>query len=348
VLSDTRSALAKHGISVALCTFNGERYLGEQLQSIAAQTILPSELVVCDDASSDNTLGILEAFASVSPFPVRIFRNEQRLGSTRNFEKAIRLCEAEIIALSDQDDVWYPHKLEELGTLLTSGADLVFSDADVVDARLTHQGYRLWETVLFGRREQLRVEKGKAFDVLLRRNVVTGATMAFRSGLREFVLPIPEIWVHDGWIALHAAAVGNIMHVEEPLVAYRQHGSNQIGANRHRYSYEMDNIFEARTDLLCSILDQYEEALRYQKSLPATSAAVQNISKLEKKVRHSLVRLAARRGNHSVRLRDLIQELVSGRYHSYGRGLLSFFKDMQIFGRQWIRRLLNTKFISKS
>ncbi len=99
-------------ISVALCTYNGERFLPQQLASMAKQTRLPDELVVCDDRSTDRTMALVREFAASSPYPVRIFENEHNLGFAANFERAIRLCEGDLIALSDQDDIWYPIRLE--------------------------------------------------------------------------------------------------------------------------------------------------------------------------------------------------------------------------------------------
>jgi glycosyltransferase involved in cell wall biosynthesis len=97
-----------------MCTYNGSRHLKSQLDSISAQTRLPSELVICDDASSDDTVPIIEQFAASVPFRVRLDVNAQNLGSTKNFEKAIQKCKGDLIALSDQDDVWLPRKLEVL------------------------------------------------------------------------------------------------------------------------------------------------------------------------------------------------------------------------------------------
>src|SRR5260370_27009832 len=104
-------SMTEPSISVAMCTFNGARFLPEQLQSIALQTLQPSELVICDDGSTDGTVGILQSFALSARFPVRIFCNQETLGPARNFEKAIGLCDGEIISLCDQDDVWRPEKL---------------------------------------------------------------------------------------------------------------------------------------------------------------------------------------------------------------------------------------------
>src|SRR6266550_1879624 len=130
-----------------MCTYNGSLYLREQLDSIMRQTRLPDELVICDDCSVDETRQIIEDFASVAPFPVHLHVNEQNLGSTKNFEKAISLCEGDAIALADQDDVWNPFKLDRIETVLNSSpkVGLVFSDAEVVDEKLKPLGYNLWQ-----------------------------------------------------------------------------------------------------------------------------------------------------------------------------------------------------------
>src|SRR6478672_9070821 len=137
-------------VSVALCTFNGAAHLPDQLGSIAAQRRLPDELVVRDDASSDGTCGVIRAFAARVPFPVRFEVNAHRLGSTRNFDRAIAACSGEIIALCDQDDIWRDDKLRLLERRFQDDSiGLVFSDADIVDAALIPAGERLWPSVGF-------------------------------------------------------------------------------------------------------------------------------------------------------------------------------------------------------
>src|SRR4029077_8380451 len=104
----------KPRLSIAMCTYNGARFLPEQLESIAAQTRLPDELVVCDDGSADESAEIVRNFGKNAPFPVRLELNEKNLGATKNFEKAIGLCQGDLISLADQDDVWKPQKLSKL------------------------------------------------------------------------------------------------------------------------------------------------------------------------------------------------------------------------------------------
>ena len=110
-------------ISIALCTYNGERFLRKQLDSYIQQTRLPDELVICDDGSKDRTLEILEEFAAKAPFSVRIYQNVQNLGWSKNFEKAINLCTGDLIALSDQDDEWLSHKLAKIEGFFVRGAN---------------------------------------------------------------------------------------------------------------------------------------------------------------------------------------------------------------------------------
>lgn len=98
-------------LSIAMCNYNGAQYLQQQLNSISAQTRLPDELFICDNCSSDTTVEIIYGLSRKAPFPVRLYLNEVNLGTTRNFAKTIGLCEGDVIALSDQDDVWHQDKL---------------------------------------------------------------------------------------------------------------------------------------------------------------------------------------------------------------------------------------------
>jgi glycosyltransferase involved in cell wall biosynthesis len=224
----SRSSLNR--ISVALCTFNGEPFLLEQLASIEKQTRLPDELVVCDDCSTDGTLEILQRFAERVKFPVEVFQNAQTLGSTKNFEKAIRLCTGDLIALSDQDDIWYPDRLErsEQEFAAHPEAGLVFSDADVIDEQNRPLGETLWQRLGFAGKRKQDLLSGQ-FIVLAKHRFVTGATAMFRANLRDRCLPIASGWIHDGWIAVVIAAFSKLRPIDERLIRYRIHGTQQVG-----------------------------------------------------------------------------------------------------------------------
>jgi hypothetical protein len=219
-------------ISIAMCTYNGGRYLQRQLDSFAAQTHPPFELIVCDDGSTDGSLLLVESFAGKVAFPVRIFKNERNLGSTKNFEKAIRLCEGELIALSDQDDEWYPDKLERMHRLFEELPEALasFGDAEIIDDDSVAVGRRLWKTVYFTPARQYPYVDGDIVLTLLRLDyIATGATMVFRSELRERFLPIPESWVHDAWISWVSALLGGLAPLPSPTIGYRVHTEQQIG-----------------------------------------------------------------------------------------------------------------------
>ena len=312
-------------LSIALATYNGERYLAEQLDSIIRQTRLPDELVISDDASVDATRAIVLDFARHASFPVRLLINSERLGSTRNFEVAISACDGDIIFLCDQDDVWYPNKIAliEKRFMDDPGVGVVFTDADVVDQNLHPLGLRLWEAVRFRPWEQIRFEAGDAFSVLLRRYVVTGATMAFRSRYRDLLLPIPDIWVHDAWIAMLMGATSNLAALSTPLIAYRQHGANQIGIPRPGQN-------RGRT---CAAVHG-PQVLRYEKALEHLlelgnrfPESGHNIQRLEGTL-NFLRAIAALPDARWRRLPGTLRELVALRYHRYAKGFRSFYQDL--------------------
>jgi glycosyltransferase involved in cell wall biosynthesis len=217
-------------ISVALCTYNGEPFLRQQLASIQQQTRLPDELVVCDDRSTDQTVAIVREFAATVSFPIAIVQNPETLGSTKNFEQAIRLCAGDLIALSDQDDIWYPDRLQRCQQEFAAHpqAGLVFSDADLIDEQDRPLAGTLWQRLGFAgkRREDLLAGQ---FVILAKHRFVTGATAMFRADLRDRFLPIGAGWIHDEWITLIAAAFSDLRPIEQPLIRYRLHGSQQVG-----------------------------------------------------------------------------------------------------------------------
>ncbi len=313
-------------ISIALCTYNGARYLLEQLESIEAQTVAPDELVVCDDLSSDHTGDIVRAVQARAPFPIRLHINDQRLGSTKNFDKAIGLCTGDIIALCDQDDIWHRHKLERLKEQFVESAHIgaVFTDAEVVDEALRSTGQTLWNSVRLTQVAQDRIRQGRAFEELIKYNIVTGATLAFRAEYKPLVLPISDLWVHDAWIALLIAAVGRVGVLEEPLVLYRQHEANQIGSirsRRRRSAGSPAEIFSGRVGRF----KQLHERLLSRAAQFRLRRDV--LPELKAKIKHLKAR-GAMPDSRLGRLPLAVRELLTLRYHRYGRGTRSFTSDL--------------------
>jgi glycosyltransferase involved in cell wall biosynthesis len=220
-------------ISIAMCTYNAERYLQQQLDSLASQTYLPFELVVCDDHSRDSTAQIIEHFSRNSPIPVRFFQNPKNLGSTANFSQAIALCEGEFIALCDQDDIWREDKLDKQITPFSRDAELggVFCDGDLIDADSNPMNLSLWNSLGFTPLMRKQVLTSSPLPALARQNFVTGATLIFRANLRSHFPRIPEEWVHDAWIAWKICTYSRLHLLSDRLVSYRIHSNNQVGVN---------------------------------------------------------------------------------------------------------------------
>ena len=217
--------------SVALCTYNGSGYLPEQLDSLVRQQRLPDEVVISDDGSTDGTCALLEDFRQRAPFPVHIRYNSKNLGYSRNFAQAVQQCDGDLIALCDQDDFWYPHKLYRLEQVFAQNpsAGGVFSNGTLRNTASQPVSGDLWSSFGFGSRDQQRVNAGDAVPVLLRRNVVTGMAFAFRRSWGGVLSVMPDHWPHDFWLALCIAAESRLLACPEMLVSYRVHGHQQIG-----------------------------------------------------------------------------------------------------------------------
>lgn len=216
-------------ISVAMTTFNGERFLAEQLRSIVAQTRLPDELVVADDLSSDQTWDILTEFAEIAPFPVRLHRNDVRLGWRRNFMSALALCASDLVALCDQDDVWAPDKLAVAEQALREPDVLLFfHDAWLID----ETGRRTGPANIFSMPE--RNPPLSAFSFF--------SPYGFSMVCRRSLIELSDLWEgsmdsndrrdrapHDQWLFFLATVLGTVRFSTSRLTDYRQHGANAIG-----------------------------------------------------------------------------------------------------------------------
>lgn len=283
-------------ISVAMATYNGQRFLAEQLDSLAAQTVLPAELVVSDDGSTDDTLAMLAAFARRAPFPVRVLPPHERLNFADNFLHAVAGCRSELVALCDQDDVWLPHKLA-LGR-----ERLVADDSLLAMHRLTlvDDGLRP-----YGVHDQ-GIGGDAVFEPLALDPYVTGwgNTMLFRRELAKLI-PAgerprqPEAnrpLSHDTWLYVLAAALGRVSHIAEPLILYRQHGANIYGTagdgGRWRRlstlwrvpitTHRERAIFDARmAPLLAELADRASDRWR----TPARAAATRFAERAERRAR---------------------------------------------------------------
>lgn len=203
-------------ISIAMATYNGAAYLDEQLQSFVDQTTLPDELVVSDDSSSDESCQVVEAFASRSPFPVVLIRNDENAGYSANFNRALSSCQGDIVFLSDQDDVWLPEKIERILSEFNARPDtqLIIHDLDYCKEDLTPIG----QTKIERMRENFDLEK----------SYVVGMATAIRGDFLRLCLPIPDKpgITHDSWLHACAQAIGGKTIINSVLAMHRRHPSN--------------------------------------------------------------------------------------------------------------------------
>ncbi len=219
---------SNYNYSVALCTYNGERYIAEQLSSILTQTILPKEIIISDDGSKDQTLEIADNLLSHRAVEYKIVKNTGTHGVTGNFCNAISRCSENIIFTSDQDDVWVKNKAEIILKIFENNnkALLVFTNGELVDQNLKSLNCDMWKSV--GITEEM-LKKNGWFEYMLNRCFVTGATMAFKRDLFSENEVIPACWLHDGWLAWKAVARGGLVPCQDKLLLYRQHGDNVVG-----------------------------------------------------------------------------------------------------------------------
>ncbi len=318
---------AQGQISVAMCTYNGEPYLQEQLDSISAQTRLPCELVVCDDRSKDGTVEILNAFAKTAPFPVRVSVNDEQLGSTRNFDKAMRLCRGEYISLTDQDDRWMPEKLARLGGLLDANPEVggVFSDASLMNASQPVPG-SLWKSFRFQGKAQATFLTHPD-RIMLRHNVVTGATMMFRRSILAHFEAIPASWVHDAWLTWMCILWSKMLFTPEPLTVYRLHAAQQLGVGQTAFFARLRSIRSGERERYRRDARQFRALLDYLHS-PSVSRRPEWQKDLVKKIDFLYARADAPP--------SLVGRLIFLRQHAHsyfdiaGGGLRSMCKDLVI------------------
>ncbi len=318
-------------ISVAMCTHNGARFLPEQLESIAAQTRLPDELVICDDRSTDESVEIIETFLHHVPFAVRLEINDGNRGPTKNFEKAIGLCQGEIVALADQDDIWLPAKLELIGETLHQRPKVaaVFSDAELIDEHSNPLNGTLWDSFAFTSREQRRFKSGHALDVLLKHYTVTGATMAFRQEYRDLVLPAPCNHFHDSWISFLLASVAEIALIEGPTIRYRRHPDQQCGLREKKtFSEQVVSRMRAHPSGDLPDINRLEEVCERLIERSAVFPCHKNaIPLIREKIRHRQTRATPPKSRIS-RFLFVLRELITLRYWRYSSGLKSAAKDL--------------------
>jgi glycosyltransferase involved in cell wall biosynthesis len=237
----------KPKVSIALCTYNGEKFLQKQIDSYLSQTVLPDEIIICDDGSGDNTIAIIQKNVDQNPaIHWQLLQNKKTIGTGRNFEKAIRYCSGEFIFLSDQDDIWEREKIGETIIYFDNNpdCDASFSDASLIDEADRKIPETLLDNSFFKTAYRKNYESADLFywSILLG-NIITGATMAIRRLALPNILPFQldlgrrKLW-HDGWISLSLMTDGRVGYIDQTLMQYRVHAAQQVGVVRRNDPFE--------------------------------------------------------------------------------------------------------------
>ena len=237
-------------ISVALCTYNGGQFLGQQIHSILNQSIPVNEIIICDDKSIDDTIVILEKFNQLYSI-VSYHQNEVRLGVLKNFEKVIQLCTGDIIFLCDQDDIWEANKVEKTINYFNSNLNklAVFSDAELVDDAGISSGKTLWSSIYFS------PESDGSFNIFKYlceyRNVITGACLAFKKEALKHFIPFaaPANILHDEWIGLQLSQHNQLGFINEPLIKYRIHPNQQTNKMWQKSEVDKAKFLSLQSDI---------------------------------------------------------------------------------------------------
>jgi glycosyltransferase involved in cell wall biosynthesis len=315
-------------VSVAMCTYNGVRFLPTQLDSISRQTRLPRELVIQDDGSNDGTPELIELFARNAPFPVRFEVNSQRKGPARNFEACLARCAGDIVVLTDQDDIWLPDRVERTVTAYHDAeVTFTYADAPLIDDRGTLLGRTIFATVPVRSQDRsLLAIGGDLMPLILRYGVLYGATMSIRRDIIDAAAPFPSGWSHDEWLSLVGAAIGRAACMA-PVMQYRQHSAQVVGAGVGG----VQAILTGARHHSSSFYDA--ERLRYDAAMRAAGhdriLATSLRPHLEEKYRFLQARHQIHQGG-VVGLAQAVRQVFQGNYARFASGFRSFAKDVSV------------------
>ena len=295
-------------ISIAFIVYNGANYMRTQLDSILAQTHVVDEIIVCDDASSDNTKEIIEEYKNKYPDLFYIHYNNKNLGPTKNIEKAIQACTGDIILLADQDDYWETKKVETIVKWFEANPNMngVFTNGSLMNSNEEIDNkYGLWDAMSFPYKAIKNGEELKLY-INTAENSVTGATLAIRNNLPFLKQPFPTIknLVHDRWLAMNLAENNSLGVLDEKLIRYRIHSKQAIGGmteNIEKYIELNSNLLEGMPNINISIASFKD--LSYILNKIETNLQIQNeISKIENKKFDNANYIAILKNKHTIYL----------------------------------------------
>lgn len=315
-------------ISIALCTYNGEKYIAQQLKSIASQTRLPDEVIIGDDCSSDSTVEICRQWAKSVSFPVQIIQNEHNLGYEKNFTNVMLQAKGDIVFPCDQDDVWLPKKLETMERCFIANPEvgvvycrrsLIDQNGDAISEHLTelYNNYHPLDSSYF------------YADFSQNHPDCAGCMSALRRELIQRLFPFPEPWAHDTWIFTIGPMYTQLKTLPDVLMLFRRHGNNASALGKEpdwangRNVYYLTSVgqYRAHTPLR-------EDLLRRLAQFPASEYRDGYIAYLKSQETHFGNRCKIE-DNFWTNLHTLVIEIISGRYFHHNQPFKSILFDIK-------------------
>lgn len=247
-------------IDILLATYNGEKYIREQIDSILNQTYKNIRLIISDDCSKDNTPEILKEYEQKDK-RIELHIQEKNLGVVKNIEFLLEQVENKYYMLSDQDDVWLPEKVQKsLETLVEKDADLVFGDLEVVNKDLETMYPSFGDFMLLNKKINKYIDSNKLNYIY---NCVTGCTILAKKETTQKILPLPKkskYLIHDHWIGLMASIYGKVAYMPEKYIKYRQHGNNQVGTEKISHGFKkLEQVRELFINVKLGVFGTYVE-----------------------------------------------------------------------------------------
>lgn len=247
-------------IDVLLATYNGEKYIKEQIDSILNQTYENIRLIISDDCSKDKTQEILKEYEKKDN-RIELYIQEKNLGVVKNIEFLLKQVKNKYYMLSDQDDIWLPEKIEKsLETLLENNADLVFGDLEVVNQDLKTMYPSFGDFMLLNKKIHKYINSNMLNYIY---NCVTGCTILAKKETIQKILPLPKkskYLIHDHWIGLMTSIYGKVVYMPEKYIKYRQHGNNQVGTDKISHGFKkLDQVRELFINVKLGVFGTYVE-----------------------------------------------------------------------------------------
>jgi len=254
-----RICLPMENVAIIMCTYNGEKYIAEQIESIMNNTYKDFVLHICDDCSIDKTIAIAEKYREFYPSKIIIHENKENMKVVKNFLYWTKAIDAKYYMFCDQDDYWKPEKIKKSLDIIKNAelkagnnmAIAAFSDAEIVDEKLD----LLYPS--FQKNERLNSE-ALSFEQILMENKLLGCSVIFNKSTKDYLKDYSsEIRMHDWWIGLIASAFGKVIYIDEPLLKYRQHGNNAVGSiSLWKYVLQNVNNLDNQRQMLYAIFKQ--------------------------------------------------------------------------------------------